>query len=141
MFCLDEITNDVERLSTICCEKTACTPCVERWMDRLELRSRGCPLCRSTFGHVWVEFQYTSFAFAELRCDGEYRVIDIPERVRRRYFRNIARRGIDISRNVNDIPAEELDGIAVKLFAEAVDALRPFMETIFVNFPLSFVGK
>ena len=141
MFCLDELRNDRERMSTICCGKTACAACVERWEDRMELQSRGCPNCRSTHGHVWAEFQFTSFVFAELRCDGEYRVVEIPERVRRRYFRNIARRGIDITANVAEIPAAELYGITENLFAEAVGALKPFLETIFPRFQLSFVGK
>lgn len=141
MFCLDETTNESERLRTICCGQTACASCVETWRSREELRSRGCPLCRSTHGHVWVEFGFTSFAFVELRCDGEYRVVSIPERVRRCYFRNVARRGIDIARVVDDIPAAELDVIAEKLFVEGVDALKPFVETAFPNFPLSFVGK
>ena len=60
---------------------------------------------------------------------------------RRRYFRNVARRGIDIARVVDDTPAAELDVIAEKLFVEGVDALKPFVETAFPNFPLSFVGK
>ena len=81
-----------------CCGKSVCVPCASRLTN--ERIQEGCPACRSTCGRVWAILDGLSFDTVTINCDGNRETLEITERTRRRFLRNVSKnnagRDIDI---------------------------------------------